>query len=217
MTAARSVRVPLLAALGLSALAAASAGAQQSDTVPRTTRRAAEATIQPGDRIVLKVWREKTMSDTVLVDLNSQIVLPELGVFSVASQTVGSLPDSLRARYAVYLRNPSIDVTVLRRVGVLGEVKNPSLYWVDVTMSLPDVIAQAGGVTDIGNPRNVRIMRGGRATRISNWEQAGTVGTELLSGDQVIVGRSSWLSRNALTVVTGVGVFASIAFTLLRL
>ena len=204
-------------ALVASALGVRPAPAQQADTSGGAFQRAARAPIRPGDRILLRVWREKTLNDTIAVDQDTRAVLPELGVISLAAQTVGSLPDTLRALYATYLRNPSIDVTVLRRIGVLGEVKKPDLYWVDVTMTLPDMIAKAGGVTEIGDPNDVKLVRGGRDIRIRGWESAGTLASDLLSGDEIVVGRTSWLSRNMLAVVSGIGVLASIVITVFRL
>ena len=205
-----------LAAL-VTALGAVPARAQAPDSTMSAFQRAARAHIQPGDRILLRVWREKTLNDTIAVDQNTQAVLPQLGIISLDSMTVGALPDTLRKLYAKYLRNPSIDVTVLRRIGVLGEVKKPDLYWVDVTMTLPDMIAKAGGVTDIGNPNDIRLVRGGRTIHVGRLETGGTVASDLLSGDQIIVGRTSWLSRNLLAVVTGVGVLTSIVVTIFRL
>jgi polysaccharide export outer membrane protein len=190
--------------------------AQQPDSTASLAHRAATARIQPGDRIVLRVWREASLSDTVTVDQNGEVVLPRLGPYSVASHAIGSLQDSLRRRYAEFLRNPSIGVTVLRRVGVHGEVKQPNLYWVDVTMTLRDVIAAAGGVTEDGNANKVVIVRGGTEIKIGRWERGGLLAGDLLSGDQIVVDRRSWLSRNALAAVSALGVVVSIFVTALR-
>ncbi len=214
----RSARWTLALALtGLFTAGPAVAQQERADSLAMASARAAAARVQPGDRIVLRVWREKNLSDTVMVDQNGNAVLPQLGLFPASAQTIGSLPDTLRSRYGEYLRNPSIDVAVLRRIGVLGEVKKPDLYWVDVTMTLPDMIARAGGVTEIGNPGDVRVMRGSATIKIRDWERGGTLASDLLSGDQIVVGRTSWLSRNMLSVVSAVGVMASIVFTLFRL
>jgi len=210
----------MLEALALAivaALAGTTAHAQQPDSEATPARRAAASLIQPGDRIVLRVWRELAFNDTITIDQDGRAVLPRLGVLSLATQPVGSLPDTLRARYAEFLRNPSIDVTVLRRIGVLGEVRAPNLYWVDVTMTLPDMIAKAGGVTEIGNPNDVKLLRGDREIKVRAWERARTLASDLISGDEIIVGRTSWLSRNMLSVVSAIGVLASITFTLFRI
>ena len=203
----------------LAVLAPVAAASQQPDSATTSTpaHRAAAALIQPGDRIVLRVWREPTLSDTATVDQNGDAVLPRLGVLPLATQSIATLPDTLRARYAEYLKNPSIEVTVLRRIGVLGEVRNPDLYWVDVTMTLPNMIARAGGITGVGNTNNVKLVRGGNVVRIRDLERAGTLAADLRSGDEIVVGRSSWLSLNALTVVSAVGVLFSIVVTLTRL
>ncbi len=215
MRAARGAAWAFVAPLVLCRVAPALA--QRSDSAMARAGTVETALIQPGDRIALKVWREKELSDTLTVDENAMLVLPRLGPFSVARQTVGSLQDSLRARYAEYLRNPSIEVTVLRRIGVHGEVKKPGLYWVDVTVTLRDVIALAGGLTDIGSTHKVRIMRGSESRRIADWEAGGARAADLRSGDQVVVGRTSWLSRNMLSAVTAAGIMTSIIVTVFRL
>lgn len=198
-------------------LAAGPAVAQQPDSLTATTRAPSTARIRPGDRVVLKVWREPALSDTVTVDENGVVVLPRLGSFGLAQQTVGSLQDSLRVRYAEFLRNPSIEVTVLRRVGVHGEVREPGLYWVDVTVNLRDVIALAGGLTEIANARKVVIVRGATTRKVPDWQVSGPLASDLLSGDQIVVGRTSWLSRNSLAVVSAAGVLTSIIITIFRL
>lgn len=189
--------------------------AQQPAGSPAAVRAPGEAHVRPGDRIVLRVWREASLSDTVTVDQNGDVVLPRLGPYSVTSHAIGSLQDSLRRRYAEFLRNPSIEVTVLRRIGVHGEVKQPNLYWVDVTMTLRDVIAQAGGVSEDGNANDVVIVRGGTRLKVSRWELGGPFASDLESGDQIVVGRRSWLSRNALAAVSALGVVVSIFVTVL--
>ena len=216
------MRVFPLAAMAIASAATlgpVTASAQQPDSGTASTpaHRAAAALIQPGDRIVVRVWRELTLNDTVTVDQDGRAVFPRLGVVSLATQSIATLPDTLRARYEEYLRNPSINVTVLRRIGVLGEVRNPDLYWVDVTMTLPNMIAKAGGITLVGNANDVKLVREGDVVRIRDWEKAGTLAADLRSGDEIIVGRSSWLSLNALTVVSAVGVLFSIVVTLFRL
>jgi polysaccharide export outer membrane protein len=210
------LRVAALAAF-VALSGAGPAISQQPDSLAVPSRGPSSALIQPGDRIALKVWREPALSDTLTVDQNGMAVLPRLGPLSLAQQTVGSLQDSLRARYAEFLRNPSIEVTVLRRVGVHGEVREPKLYWVDVTMTLRDVIALAGGLTDIANVHNVTIVRGSTSRQVRDWERSGPLVSDLLSGDQIVVGRTSWLSRNALAAVSAASVLASVIITIFRL
>jgi len=209
------LRVAALAA-SVALFGAGPATSQQPDSLAVPSRGPSSARIQPGDRIELKVWREPALSVVVTVDQNGMVVLPRLGSFSLAQQTVGSLQDSLRIRYAEFLRNPSIEVTVLRRVGVHGEVKTATVYWVDVTVTLRDVIALAGGLTEIANINDVVIVRGPTVLRVGNWERGGPLASDLMSGDQVVVGRTSWLSRNALAAASTFGVVVSFLITAIK-
>src|SRR5690348_4462007 len=79
--------------------------AQAQDTTA-AARRAAEGRIEPGDRVSVKVYLEPSLSDEVLVNSQGNIVLARIGTIHVASIAAGSLQDSLRARYATFLRNP---------------------------------------------------------------------------------------------------------------
>lgn len=195
----RSRTVCLL--LVLLAAAAPALLAQPGEGDPRT---GADARVRPGDRISLRIFLEPQMSDTFAVSEAGDVALPRLGVVRVAGQTAGRLQDSLRVAYARYLRDPSIEVQVLRRIAVGGEVRKPDLYMVDLTMTLREVLALAGGVAPDGDPRRIEIIREGRRVRLAQDEQAQFLTAELSSGDQVVVGRRSWFSRNP-NVAIGTG------------
>lgn len=202
--------LPLLAALVplLMPLHAAPAQGASPGVPASSADRAARTRIAPGDRVVVKVWREPLLSDTAaFVNDREEVVLPRLGVVSVASQTPATLRDSLLARYATFLRDPVVDVMVLRRVIVNGEVGKPGVYYVDVAATLRDVIATAGGVTPNGNPRKVQVVRDGRPIPVPDWARDTSVTSDLESGDQIVVGRRSWFASNGLGLVgTLVGV-----------
>src|SRR5690606_6598178 len=118
------------------------------------------ARVHPGDRIALKIFEEEEMSDTFNVAGNGEAILPKLGAVPVAGADVAQLQDSLRTAYARYLRSPAVEVTVLRRVGIHGEVNEPGLYLVDLTMTLRDLVAEAGGITETGDAKKISIDRG---------------------------------------------------------
>jgi polysaccharide export outer membrane protein len=182
-----------------------------TDSVGAAAQRAVQVGVGIGDRVRVKVWREPTLSDEVTVDERGEVTLPRVGTMHVAGRSIAAMQDSLRLRFAEYLRNPSVTVTVFRRVGVQGEVRAPNLYYVDATVTLREVLAQAGGITEIGNPKDVRIVRDGRTLRLGRDRAAGQAAADLRSGDQVLVGRTSWLSRNVLAVVSTVGFVITVA------
>jgi polysaccharide export outer membrane protein len=174
------------------------------------------ARLAAGDDVVVVVFQEKELSARVYVDGRNQIALPRLGVFDVGAMTSEMLRDTVRARYATFLREPSVDVRALRRVTVNGAVLKPDVYYVDPSMTLRDVIARSGGVTSEGSPRNVSIVRGAQATPYPNWSETEQGLTELRSGDQIVVGRRSWVAVNAGALIGVAGVLTSLAIAFLR-
>ena len=105
------------------------AGAQQRGTATAPSDPAeASPGVRPGDIVRVWVWREKDYSGEFPVDVRGSVVLPVLGEMTVSGHTAEQLTDTLREAYRKYLNNPSIEVTVLRRVAVQGEVMKPGLY-----------------------------------------------------------------------------------------
>src|SRR6266513_2037417 len=79
---------------------------------------AVTAGVRPGDVIRVWIWREQDYSGEFPVDARGTAVLPLLGEVRVPGKTAEQLADTLHEAYRKYLKNPSIQVTVLRRVSV---------------------------------------------------------------------------------------------------
>jgi len=149
------------------------------------------------------------------VDELGNVILPRLGRVAVGGLTPTQVRESLQSSYEEFLRGATVEIRVLRRVGVGGEVRVPSLYWVDSTISLRDAVAMAGGLSPIGDPSRVLLLRSG-STFTVDLEAAIDRPTALLSGDQVVVPLRSWFSRNTpLVVTTSVSMFTVLAGILL--
>jgi len=164
----------------------------------------------------LKIWREPDLSGDYRVDENGVAIFPKIGPLPVSRLSTDSLKSLLVAKYTLYLQNPSVEVTFLRRINVLGEVRSPGLYDVDPTMTVADVVAMAGGVTPDGNSKKIELLRHGQggSTRISN--QSRLADSPLRSGDQLRVPQRSWLSRNGGVVAAGITAAAIIATAAIR-
>jgi polysaccharide export outer membrane protein len=170
----------------------------------------------PGDVIRLRVWREPEMSGDFQVDRSGQVVLPRIGPLAVSGITPDSLRAFIVAAYAPSLQNPSIEVTVLRRIRVIGAVKNPGLYPVDQTLSVADVLALAGGATPEGDRGKIRLTRAGTNKTETLASDARLDELTLASGDQIEVPERSWLSRNTALVATLASSVALIFITVVR-
>ena len=167
---------------------------------------------RPGDIIRVRIWREAELSGDFLVGENGEVVLPLLGAIDTPGKTAERLIEELAEEYSRYLRNPSIEITVLRRVSVQGEVRSPGLYPVDATVSLVDALALAGGLTPNGDPKKISLVRQGQVLDVQLSPETVIQRSPVLSGDQILVGQKSWLARNS-GILIGAGLTAAAIIT----
>ncbi|HEX8430371.1 MAG TPA: polysaccharide biosynthesis/export family protein [Longimicrobium sp.] len=201
LTMARRLAAPLVLLMACALPAPAQTSAPASQVV----------SLGPGDVVKLVIWREEDLSGEFTVDANGVVTLPKIGDQRVAGIPVDQLRAQLVERFRTFLRNPSIIVTPLRRVQVLGEVRKPGLYTVDPTVTLAGAVALAEGATPEGDLANIRIVRDGRLVEGRVTPGSTLTGVDIRSGDQIFVGKRSWISRNSpvlfgalLSVVTTV-------------
>lgn len=181
-------RIGLLGALviGLSG----SAGAARAQTVPDA--------LLPGDVVRLAITGEATLTGDYAVDASGSVSLPLIGTRSVTGVPADRLRQDILDAYNEQFRNQAIQVTMLRRIRVMGAVQNPGLYHADPTMTVADVVALAGGPTEQGRVDEVRLVRDGREME-ARLDSA--VAMQLQSGDQIVVPERSWFTRNTTWVI----------------
>lgn len=177
--------------------------------------RNSQEVLYPGDIVRLKIWREPDLSGDYDVNAQGIATFPKVGAVRVTDITTDSLQRLLIATYSEYLRDPAIEVTPLRRVTVLGAVKNPGLYPVDPTMSIADAVALAGGPTPDGNQKKVELIRGNKKKNVTVTAHTQVASTQLRSGDELYVPERSWLSRNGYIVGAAIGAAAVITTTII--
>jgi protein involved in polysaccharide export with SLBB domain len=212
------IRAWTVAALYVSASlvgAACSSGGNEVEFTPMQEGSAKEPNLQPGDAIALEVWRDSDLSHEYRIDERGIVTFPLIGEMEVTGYSPDSLRTVLVSRYSEYLRDPTITVTMLRRISVLGEVKVPGLYPIDQTMTVLDAIALAGGITKDANRDQIRLVRDGRVYSQPLSETVLVGSLPIRSGDQIVVGQKSWINRNigivaALITATAVILAASI-------
>lgn len=182
----------IVLALFVAVLAAPSALLGQEDVdAPRT-----EARLVPGDLIRITIWREPDLTGEFLVQEDGAAVLPRIGPVRVTDYTPSTLKQNLIAEYGKTLINPSIEVIVLRRILITGEVGGEGVYPVDPTMSLVEVLAMAGGPSPSAKKDEVILVRDGREIEIDLDDPIEVRNVALQSGDQLVVPRANTWVRN---------------------
>jgi protein involved in polysaccharide export with SLBB domain len=177
----------------------------------------ASTSLGPGDLIQLKIWREPDLSDTVQIENDGMAVFPKLGPIRVTGIQPDSLERLLVHKYSQYLQNPSIKVSVLRRITIWGSVQRPGTYPVDLTMGITDALALAGGASAEGTTDKVELRRGGKRYMVNLSDKPERSGElALRSGDQLVVPQRGWISRNPGLIVAAIGTVTSIVWLVSR-
>lgn len=179
-------------------LAAFLPGSARAQEVQDSDGAAGMYPLEPGDAIGVLLSREPDLSGQYSVDEQSLVRLPLIGTRNVRDVPPRQLRQEILDAYGEQVRNQAVQVTLLRRVRVLGAVNEPGLYHVDPTMTVVDAVALAGGASSLGRLTDVEIFRDGEriesTLELSNLEQ-------IRSGDQIVVPERSWLSRNTGVVI----------------
>ncbi|MDB5148452.1 MAG: hypothetical protein JWQ57_2472 [Mucilaginibacter sp.] len=92
------------------------------------------------------------------------VALPVIGRVQVDGLSRLEAANKIQDLYGKNLiKNPIIDVKIINlKVTVLGEVRRPGNYQlIKDNASLIDMLGEAGGITDKGNEKHVKVVRGG--------------------------------------------------------
>lgn len=184
--------------LAMLLVAANSAIATAQSSAGDLASRASMMRAMPGDKVAVRVYGDPALSDIATLDEKGRITLPRIGVLQADAVPIAALRDTIRARMSAILREPAVEVTVLRRIIVSGEVAKPGVYYADLTTSLGELVAMAGGLRETGASGKVYLLRGAERTHFSNWQADQSPAADLHSGDQILVGRKSWLELNII-------------------
>jgi polysaccharide export outer membrane protein len=175
----------------------------------------AEDVIRPGDVVRLTVLRQGELSGEFPVNQFSTVVLPLLGEYDVTHESNRSLREKVIRDLQLIRSVRDIELVVLRRVRVVGEVNLPGVYQLDPTMSVADAVANARGRTELGEEGKVLLRRGGQVVDADLRLDMPISESEILSGDEIYVPRRGWIDLNLGEVVAGVATLSGIIITLL--
>jgi polysaccharide export outer membrane protein len=152
-------RLVIVLAVVAAVLASAPSAAAQNPPSPSDSLRI--LTLRPGDVAKISVWGHEDLSGEFPVDENFDLYYPIVGAINVRDMPVPQLRQRLTHELEQLFQRPFLVLTPLFRIAVLGEVMRPSLYSVDPTMTIFDIIAEAGGPTRDANQRRIQLVRSG--------------------------------------------------------
>lgn len=131
---------------------------------PQPLTLAQDYRIAPLDTLSVKVFKMPELSGDYEVDLTGQISLPLIGNVKAVNLTTAELDNKLTEQFgAKYLQNPDVSVGVKSStrasITVDGSVAKSGALPAVASMTLMQAVAQAGGISENGNPRRVAVFR----------------------------------------------------------
>ena len=151
----------------------------------------------PGDAVYIDIYgaSQKTIESTVSPD--GRVVIEGYGPVYVAGMTVEQANATIRSKLGARYQSSKLRLTVGETrsimVNVVGDVKTPGTYTLSAFASVFHALYMAGGVTDIGTLRNIRVYRNSQLLSVvdiydylQNGRMTGNV--RLQDNDMIMVG-----------------------------
>ena len=203
----RVLPLVLLAAALVGAAAAVRAEAQQPPKVSSAPASGAPASavptsyvIGPDDVLSVLFWRDKDLSQDVVVRPDGKISLPLVNEIQAGGLTPSQLREAVNVVARQYVEDPNVTVVVKqinsRKLFITGQVEKPGPYPMSGPTTVLQLISMAGGLKEYTDGKRILIMRtdktGRQMSHLFNYRQV-TSGKnlaqniELQPGDTVVV------------------------------
>lgn len=193
--------------------------ASAPDAATRQQRQMQAATIRArlrdgdfdvGDRILLAVRGDSTISDTVTVRAGRMIRLANMPDISLQGVLRSELQDYLTTQLARYIKHPDVQTTSLVRVAVMGSVAKPGFYQLPADLALADAIMIAGGPTSTADVDRTQVKRGTDviySSQLLGQEVAKGATLDQLNirpGDQIMIGERHHTNWGMIASIVGI-------------
>ena len=161
-----------------------------------------------GDVLHIQVYDTPEMEQRARVTDSGDVPLSFVGNVKVAGMTPGDAANEIEHRLiaAGIMLHPQVTVRVdlyaTQNVSVMGQVVKPGPYEVDTRRKVIDVLALAGGLTDIAD-RHITIERNGDPSQKIDYYYSNVAGTALQDDPMVYPGDTVVVSKAAVVYVLG--------------
>lgn len=118
----------------------------------------------PGDEIAIRVLGQPDYSiPRIKVSPVGRVYHPLVGEIEVAGVTIPQLEKKLTSDFGEYVINPQVNVSLEEaqsaKIGVLGEVRTPSIVVISKPLTILEAINSTGGFTETADRRDVVLLR----------------------------------------------------------
>ena len=150
----------------------------------------------PGDAVNIDIYGASQESHSLTISPDGDVTIPGFGPVQLSGLTVAQANSRLRSQLGARYSSSQIKLTVGQTrtimVNVAGEVNAPGTYTLSAFSTVFNALYMAGGITDIGTLRNIKVYRNNRLIStvdvydyIMNGQAKGNV--KLTDNDMIIV------------------------------
>lgn len=150
-----------------------------------------------GDAVIIDVWGASQTTFEGTVSPDGTVTIEVVGPLALAGMTVKEANDYVKKQLGRFYANSNITLTVGEtrsiQVQVMGEVMVPGTYTLSALSSAFNALYAAGGISEIGTLRDIKVFRQGRVVStidvydyILNGNTKGDI--RLADNDVIVVG-----------------------------
>jgi polysaccharide export outer membrane protein len=156
--------------------------------------------LQPGDLVIITVWKEKDLETEALVRPDGGLSFPLVGDVTAAGHTIEEVRATLVQRLRPYIPDPVVTVAIKtiggNHVYVIGKVQRPGEFTFSRPLDVMQALSLAGGATPFASLNDIVILRrqNGAAERVLHFHYGDVARGKhmeqnviLESGDTVVV------------------------------
>ena len=120
----------------------------------------------PGDQLIIDIYGDTQKSEKLTVSPDGDVTVPDYGPIHVAGLSVSAAQSKVSSHLGTYYESSNVKVTVGQTrtilVNVMGEVRTPGTYTISAFATVFHALYMAGGVSDLGTLRSIKVFRQGR-------------------------------------------------------
>ena len=155
--------------------------------------------IGPGDVLDISVWKDETLTRSVVVLPDGKISFPLIGEVMAREKTVAQLKKEIEEKLSPFVPDVTLSFEVKQvnslLIYVIGRVNTPGRFLLNVNVNVLQALSIAGGLTPFAKRDKIKIFRQeGDKTNILHFQYDSVVGGKnleqnimLMRGDVIVV------------------------------
>ena len=119
--------------------------------------------VQPGDILLIDVWKEKDLMREVKVRPDGGLNFPLIGDVVAAGKTIQQLKTDIATKLSKYIPDPSVNVAIKEAQGykiyIVGKVNKPGEFYANRNVDVIQALSMAGGPNPYAAVNKIKIIR----------------------------------------------------------